>query len=260
MHFTERIRGKPALEGGLLQVATTVESYGNTTAYDSLAAIKHTVYDKKYFTLEHLLKVLEADFVGYEKERQLLLDAPKFGNDDDEADQIAVEMHEYICNAFRRQKNTHSAFAWMLVVVINNSMNVDTGRQTLATADGRKAYTYLSNGNNPTAGFDKEGLTALINSYTKMDTSIHACGNQNLKLSPEYFKGDMSKAKMVLRTFFKKGGQQLNLSVVNQADLEDALIHPEQHENLMVRVGGYTARFVTLDPAIQKDILARSAY
>ena len=204
--------------------------------------------------------MLDADFVGFEQEQRLLLDAPKFGNDNDEADSIAVEFHEYSCNALRRQRNTHPLTSWMLAVYINNGMNVSLGRHVLATPDGRKAHTYLSNGNNPMAGCDKEGITALINSYTKMDTSIHACGNQNVKLSPEYFKNDMEKARQILGVFFDKGGQQVNLSVINQADLEDAMIHPEKHENLIVRVGGYSERFVKLNPELQRDMLTRSAY
>ncbi len=120
--------------------------------------------------------------------------------------------------------------------------------------------SFLSNGNSPYNGQDKEGLTALILSLTKLDNSIHAGGNQNLKFARSMFEGDLTQIKSVLGTFFDLGGQQVNLSVVCQKDLEDALVHPESHENLVVRVGGFTARFIDLDKKTQQDVLTRTAY
>ena len=252
-------KGKALLDGGIFHLGGTVETYGNVTAYDGLSAIKHTIYDKKLITQEHLTDALKADFEGFGREYLLLKNAPKFGNDDEYADNIAVEMHEYICNAIRRQKDrTH--LDSFLAVIINNSMNVTLGKHCGATPDGRKDGDYMSNGNSPVNGADKNGLTALINSMTKMDTSIHACANQNFKLSTRMFENNYRDIISVIETFFAKGGQQMNLSVINQADLEDAMIHPEKHENLIVRVGGFSARFVTLDPDIQRDILQRNAY
>ena len=118
----------------------------------------------------------------------------------------------------------------------------------------------MSNGNSPYNGQDKEGLTALILSLTKLDNSIHAGGNQNLKFARSMFEGDLTQIKSVLGTFFDLGGQQVNLSVVCQKDLEDALVHPENHENLVVRGGGFTARFIDLDKKTQQDVLTRTAY
>lgn len=252
-------RGKAVLDGGLHHLGGTVETYGNVTAYDSMAAIKHVIYEQKQMTPEHLLEVLKADFKGYGQEYTLLKNAPKFGNDDPRADDVAVELHEYVCNAIRRQRE-RTRLDSFLVVIINNSMNVALGLHCGATPDGRKANTHMSNGNSPVGGADKQGLTAMLRSMTKMDTSIHACGNQNLKLSTSFFGPDYTGARAVISSFFEMGGQQLNLSVVNQADLEDAMIHPEEHENLVVRVGGFSARFVTLEPNVQRDILQRTAY
>lgn len=252
-------RGKGILDGGLYHLGGTAETYGNVTAYDSMAAIRHVIYDKQLMTQEQLLEVLKADFAGYERERLLLKNAPKFGNDDPRADDIAVELHEYICSGIRRQRE-RTRLDSFLVVIINNSMNVTLGSHVGATPDGRKSGTYLSNGNSPVNGADKEGLPALIHSMTKLDTSIHACGSQNIKVSPAFFRDGCKGIKAVIAAFFGLGGQQLNLSIVDQADLEDAMIHPEEHENLVVRVGGWSARFVTIDPEIQRDILQRTAY
>lgn len=252
-------RGKAVLDGGLWHLGGTVETYGNVTAWDSVAAVKHVVYDQRLLTPQQLLTALKADFVGYEAEQTLLKNAPKFGNDDPFADGIATELHEHLCGSIRRQ-NTRTRLDSFLAVIINNSMNVTLGQHCGATPDGRRANTYMSNGNNPSNGADKQGITSLIHSLTKMDPSIHACGNQNLKLSAAHFEGDAAGARAVIDTFFQLGGQQLNLSVVNQADLEDAMLHPENHQNLVVRVGGFSARFVTLDPKVQRDVLQRTAY
>lgn len=252
-------RGKSMFDGGLYHVGGTVETYGNVTAEDSMAAIKEVVYGKQAFTLTHLVEVLDANFTGFEREHALLLNAKKFGNDYAEADDIAVTLHETICNAVRRQRERTNLDSF-LVVIINNSMNVTLGHYVGATADGRLAGAYLSNGNSPYNGRDHEGVTALIRSLTKMDCTIHAGGNQNLKFSKEMFRNNLGQIKAVLRSFFDLGGQQTNLTVVDQAELEDAMVHPENHRDLVVRVGGFSARFVELDPEIQLDVLQRTAY
>ena len=246
-------------DGGLYHVGGTVETYGNITAADSLAAIRDVVFDKQAMTLTQLVAALDADYQGYEREQALLTRAPKFGNDMEAADSIAVAVHEHVCNAVRAQKNRTTLDSF-LVVVINNSMNVVLGRYVGATADGRRAGAFLSNGNSPYNGRDKEGVTALIRSLTKMDCSIHAGANQNLKFSAGMFRNNLTQIKSLLSTFFELGGQQTNLTVVDQAELEDAMIHPENHENLIVRVGGFSARFVQLDPEVQLDVLRRTAY
>lgn len=251
-------RGKAIFDGGIEHLGGTVETYGNITVSDSLCAIKQVVFDQKKFTMTHLLNMLKADFVGYEAEQKALLEAQKFGNDYDEADDLAVRAHEGICHAVKRQKE-RTRLDSLLVVVINNSMNVGMGNATGATPDGRKAHVYLSNANGAYNCCDKEGITALMKSMTKLDTAIHAGANQNFKFSTDLFR-ERAKIKMLLGGFFALGGQQTNISVVNQKDLEDALIHPENHENLIVRVGGYTARFVQLDAKTQQEILARTAY
>lgn len=251
-------RGKAMFDGGIEHLGGTIETYGNISTSDSLCAIKEVVFDQKKFTMTKLVEMLNADFAGFEKEQQMLINAQKFGNDYDDADAVAVRVHEMVCNSIKRQ-NKRTRMDSLLVVVINNSMNIQMGNTTGATPDGRKGHVYLSNGNNAYSGYDKEGITALMKSMTKMDTSIHAGANQNFKFSSELFK-NKEKIKMLLGGFFALGGQQTNISVVNQKDLEDAMVHPEKHENLLVRVGGYTARFVQLNKKIQQDILARTAY
>ena len=252
-------RGRGMLNGGYRYLGGTVETYGNITLADSMEAIRKVVFEEKRCTLQELVEALDCDFSGKELLQQELLDAPKFGNDNVEADEIAVRLHEFICQTIRDQRN-RTRLDSFLAVLINNSMNVTLGQFVGATPDGRNAQKFLSNGNSPYNGQDKEGLTALILSLTKLDNSIHAGGNQNLKFSRSMFDGDLTRIKSVLGTFFDLGGQQVNLSVVCQKDLEDAMVHPESHENLVVRVGGFTARFIDLDKKTQQDVLTRTAY
>ncbi len=252
-------RGKGFLDGGIRHLGGTVETYGNVTAYDSLVAIRTAVYEEKQLTATRLLQALRTNFTEDEVARQYLRRAPKFGNDDPRADDLAAELHEYICEGIRKQRE-NTRLDSFLAVVINNSMNVTLGKHVDATPDGRFANDGLSNANNPSNGCDTHGLTALIRSMTKMDTSIHACGNQNLKVSPSLFQNGGAGIQAVVSSFFALGGQQLNLSVVDQAALEDAMQHPEKHGDIIVRVGGFSARFVTLAPEVQRDVLKRTAY
>lgn len=252
-------RGKDLFNGGLYHLGGTVETYGNITVADSLAAIKKVVYTDKCFSIAQLRDMMKVNFEGYEVERQMLVNAPKYGNNEPLVDLIAVEVHEHVCHSIRNQKHKTNLDS-LLVVVINNNMNVLLGKRVGATPDGRKSGVYLSNGNAAYAGMDKEGMTALMQSLVKLDTSIHAGANTNLKFSPALFNDQREKFKMLLETYFELGGQQGNISVVNQKDLEEAIKHPEQYENLMVRVGGFTARFITLDSETQQEILMRTAY
>ncbi len=252
-------RKKALLDGGVYHLGCTVETYGNITATDSLVAINELVYKNKTATLEQVKKAVEDNFIGFEELRKQLENAPKFGNDDDDADILTSEVHELICQSLRKQRN-NTRLDSHLAVVINNRLNVGMGLNTGATPDGRLAKECLSNAVGAYNGRDKNGVTALMRSMSKLDSSIHAGGNQNFKFSPEHFKDNAISAKVLITTFFKLGGQQCNISVVNQKDLQDALINPTQHENLVVRVGGFTARFIDLDEGTQRDIIARTAY
>ncbi len=252
-------RGKGIFSGGVHYLGGTVETYGNINTADSLTAIREVVYEKKQITPQRLLEAMDADFVGYEEEQKLLLQVPKYGNDDPEADAMAVRVHEHICNYVRDQKDTAGLHSY-LVVIINNSANTILGQMTAASADGRHRGVHMANANNPFPGNDKKGLTAMLNSLVKLRPDFHAGAVQNMKFSPELFRNEGAIVRSVLKTYFQKGGTQAMISVVNRKDLEQAMIHPEQYQNLFVRVGGFSARFVELERAVQLEILNRTLY
>ena len=147
-----------------------------------------------------------------------------------------------------------------LVVNISNLSNVVFGKTTAASADGRKAGYPLANGNTPTAGMDKQGVTAFLNSIIKLDPAVHAGFVHNMKFSRQMFTTERPKLEALLDAYFKSGGTQAMITVVDRGDLEKAMEEPEKYSNLIVRVGGFSARFVELSWDLQKDILNRTLY
>lgn len=252
-------RGKAIFNGGIRHLGGTLETYGNTNTSDALLAIKKLVFDQKKYTIDKLVEALDANFVGHEMLQKDLIKQPKYGNDDDEADEMMKQVHNHVCN-FTKNEAKKVGLDSYLVVNINNSANTIFGRFTAASADGRRAYTSLANGNTPQMGMDKNGITALLNSMTKPATDIHAGASQNLKISRQMLTTYRSRTEAMLKTYFEKGGAQLMITSVNKGDLERAMQHPEEYPNLLVRVGGFSARFVELEHDIQLEILNRTLY
>jgi pyruvate-formate lyase len=252
-------RGKSIVNGGAQHLGGLAESFAIVNAGDSLAAIKQLVYEKKLFTKEQLLAMLDADFAGFERERQIFLNVPKYGNDDDYVDEIVMQVSDQACKS-AEEAGKKAGLEYFRIVNINNFVSVVFGKITAASADGRKAGDPLANGNAPTAGRDKAGVTAFLNSIAKLDPSNHAGYVQNMKFSKQLFTEQRGKLKSLLDVYFAKGGTQAMITVVNKGDLEEAMREPEKHSNLIVRVGGFSARFVELDRDQQLDILHRTLY
>lgn len=252
-------RGKPIFNGGVSYLGGTLEAYGNTNTADSLTAIKKLVYDDKKISLQQLVNALDANFEGFNKERILLLNAPKYGNDDDYADKIRVEVDSHLCN-YTRDMASKAGLDSYLIVIINNNANVTMGENTPATADGRKGFTFLANANAATGGADKNGITAYLNSIVKPDVTIHAGAVQNMAFSKKTFNVYRSKTEALLSTYFDNGGAQAMINCLGRGDLESAMKNPENYQNLIVRVGGFSARFVELPKGTQMEILSRTLY
>lgn len=252
-------RGKGIFSGGAKYLGGTMEIYGFTNTVDSLVAIKKLVYDDRFISIDQLVKILDNDFIGYEDIRNKLLSQPKYGNDDDTADSMAVWLHEFVCDYTRAAKKTTGLHSY-LVVNINNDANTTLGRYTSASADGRKAFTSMSNGNAPMTGMDKNGVTAMLNSLVKLSPDMHAGLVQNLKLSKDMFTRYRHQLEALLNTYFDKGGTQVMITVVARDELEKAMVTPEDYQNLIVRIGGFSARFVELSREVQLEILNRTLY
>ncbi|MBN1675227.1 MAG: hypothetical protein JXR37_29575 [Kiritimatiellae bacterium] len=252
-------RGKALLAGGVRYAGGTMETFGNTTAADSLLAVKKLVFENKTLSPHRLLAALDADFDGYADVQSMLRAVPKFGNDEPEADAMAEWVNESLCESCRRQKDFTLLHSF-LAVLVNNGDHVTLGKGTAATADGRKAGAPLSNGNQPTAGNDISGITALLNSMARLKASIHAGATQNLKFSRATFNRQRAKVSALLRTYFKLGGTQAMITTTDRDELERAMTHPQEYLNLIVRVGGFSERFVNLSQELQQDIIRRTLY
>ncbi len=252
-------RGQSLLAGGVRLRGGLIETYGMVNAADSLTAIQRLVYDQKVVPLASLIAALDADFAGYAREYRLMRLAPKFGNDDAAADTMLCRVSEHVARCAMAQAE-RVGLDYFLIVNINNHMNVGLGAQTCASAEGRRAGAPLANGNTPTAGNDTQGVTAFLNSIVKPEVTLHAGYTQNMKFSRSLFHEARPKVEALLATYFANGGAQAMLTVVGRGDLENALKEPESYRHLIVRVGGFSARFVELAPAIQQDLIARTLY
>ena len=170
-----------------------------------------------------------------------------------------VELHDFLCNTARDQRN-RTNLDWYLNVIINNSQNTTLGRWVGATPDGRKAGAAMANANTPAGENDRKGIIALINSIVKPNPAIHVGSVQNLRFGNEIIRQDRTKFEAILNTCFKKGGGQAMVTVINRGDLEKALVDPDKYKDLVVRVGGFSARYVELCKDVQLEILSRTTY
>ncbi len=231
---------------------------GVGTMSDSLAAIEQVVFVDKAATIEELSAALKANFVGYDALRDRLLAAPKYGNNDDRADRFAVWFVDFLYNEFRKYKTRDGGGFY--VAMAANTSNIYAGHIIGATPDGRRAGEPLSDAASPTYGRDTRGATATVLSVTKPDYSCVACGTViNQKFSPSMFEdGKRQKLLALIKVYFAKGGQEMQINATSPDILRDAMEHPENYPDLVVRVSGFSALYVTLGREVQLDILART--
>lgn len=250
-------KGKGIFSGGCEYLAGTVELYGNVDAANSLAAIKKLVFEEKKLTAGQLVAALDNNFVGYEKERKMMMDVPKYGNDEAYVDDIMTDLHNYLCETIKEQGPKVGLKSY-LCVNINNAQNTTLGRWVGATPDGRKAGTPMSNANNPASGTDKRGLTAMLNSIVKLSHDNHAGMVQNIRFTKDTW--DNPKTRLLVEDYFRRGGAHAMITVVGKQDLANAMERPEEYRDLIVRIGGLSARYVLLKKDVQQEIYNRVSY
>lgn len=252
-------RGKALLDGGVRYLGGTCETYGNINTSDSLYAVKKLVFEDKRITLPELCNALRSDFNGYESVQKMCLDCDKYGNDLDTADDMANDLYEYVAKGIRN-RGIEKGMQYFLIVISNNSLNTEWGIQTAASPDGRHSGMYMNPANNPQGGADKNGPTAMLNSLCRFDARYHAGSVQNIKFSTGMFCKNKELIETLFKTYFKKGGCHLMVTVVDSGALEEAMVKPEKYPNLIVRVAGYSAIFINLDKTVQQEILSRTLY
>lgn len=231
---------------------------GIGTVCDSLSAIEKLVFVDRTATLDEFAAAMRDDFVGHEELLAAVAKTPRYGNDDDFADKYAVWFVNFLSGEFRRYR-THDG-GGIYVAMAANISNIYAGREISATPDGRRAGQPLSDAASPVYGRDRQGPTSTVQSIIKPDYRQVACGTViNQKFSPAMFSdGSREKLLALLRVYFAGGGQEMQINATSREVLQDAMAHPENYGNLIVRVSGFSALYITLHPDVQKDILART--
>jgi pyruvate formate-lyase/glycerol dehydratase family glycyl radical enzyme len=256
-------KGKDVNAGGPKYNFITVEGVGIATVADSLAAVKKLVFEEKKITMQELIQAIKADFIGYEKLRQMLInDVPKFGNDDDYVDLIARDISRFWSEEVFKYQAPVSGRRYRAGYLSWNYF-IDWAPKTASTPDGRTRGTYLSNGVQPVQGRDKSGPTACLKSVAKLGFDVTPNGASCvIQFSPSSLRDreHLKKLASLLRAFDILGGTALMTNVIDAATLREAQKHPEKYLNLLVRVTGYSAYFVTLGKAIQEEIIARTEH
>jgi len=256
-------RGRDLNDGGAKYPANHgVAGMGIGVTADALMAVKRFVYDERRFTLDDLRRMLGANFDGFEAERQILLrGAPKYGNDIAEVDDIAVRATRDFGTELMKYETPQGGYYWGAMAA--NVQNISAGRELGASPDGRLAHQPVSDAASPTFGRDVNGITAAIRSISKLPYGVCHAGNVvNIKLHPSAIEGESGVKALaaLIRTCFKLGGAELQFNTVDGKILREAMEHPEDYGDLVVRVSGFSAHFATLDRVVQEDILARTEH
>ncbi len=231
--------------------------YGLINLADSMAAIQKLVFDEKKYTLEGLVNALKANWQGCEEMRQDFLRAPKYGNDDDFADEWAVKVAVRVHDTVKQVKD-----AWGYPLTFDGSTAAGyqgAGLPCLASPDGRYASAPLADGSrSPMAGVDKNGPTATLNSVGKIPYQHTDLFNQ--RFMPVFFEGENKRLfAQYLREWYEKGTiPHIQFNVVDAEVLREAQEHPEEYADLQVRVAGYSAFWVDLSKETQDSIIART--
>jgi formate C-acetyltransferase len=250
------------LKGGVSADTGNINFNGFGTVVESLAAIKKLVYDDRKITMSELLEALESNFEGKEALRQMLLNAPKYGNNDPYADNIAREVDAMLLTAARKFK-TPNGHQYIKFVPVTS--HVGLGAVLGATPNGRKAGEPLSEGISPTQGVDTKGPIATLLSIDKAKSRKYSNSLSrllNIKLSPQVVAGEkgLKDLMTLVRTFCDLKLWHIQFNILNSDILRDAQKHPEKYRNLIVRVAGYSAYFVDLSPELQNEIINRTEH
>lgn len=263
-------RGKTIKEGGAVYDLVSGLQVGIANLGNSMAAIKKVVFEDKAISKEVLMKALDTNFAGPDGRRiqQLLINAPKYGCEDDYADKLTVDAYNVYVNGIVKYPNSRKGrgpigghyFAGTSSI----SANVPSGAVVSATPDGRAAGAPLAEGCSPFSGTDIYGPTAVFKSVSKLPVEKITGGvllNQKVMPSCLITEENSIKLAMLIRTFFDTlKGFHVQYNIFSRETLEDAKVNPSKHRDLIVRVAGYSAFFTVLSPETQDDIIARTEH
>lgn len=254
-------RGLDVSAGGAKYNATGTAGVGVSNTGDSLMALREYVFEKRKISGADMLRILKSDWEGQEVLRnEILAKVPHYGNDFAEADDMAFWAAQVYCKLTEKSVGPRGMYSPGLYPV---SANLPMGLGVAASPDGRKAGQPLADGISPVHGRDTNGPTALLNSASRIDHLINSNGTLlNLRFHPSALEGDVGEEALIaaLKSYFENKGLHVQYNVVSIQKLRDAQRNPEKYKDLVVRVAGYSALFVGLDPDLQEDIITRTEF
>ncbi|MBN2365085.1 MAG: glycyl radical protein [Calditrichaeota bacterium] len=253
--------GRDYNAGGARYNTSYIQGVGLGTITDSMAALKYHVFDKKTVDMTTFLDILKTNFKEHQDFRNTLLhNTPKYGNDDNYADEILTEIFEVCFDAVDGRPNTKGGH--YRINLLPTTSHVYFGSVIGATPDGRLAGEPLSEGISPVQGADRNGPTAVLKSASKIDHLRTGGTLLNQKFTPELLADEESLQKMtdLIRAYFKLDGHHIQFNVVTAKTLREAQKHPEKFQDLIVRVAGYSDYFVDLTTELQDEIIRRTEH
>ena len=253
--------GKDYNNGGARYNTSYIQGVGIGTLTDSLTSLKYNVFDKQKVTMAEMLASLKLNFEQNEKlKSKFINDTPKYGNDNDYADEILIDIFEAFYNAVDGRPNTKGGY--FRINLLPTTSHVYFGSKIGATPDGRFANLPVSEGISPVQGTDVNGPTSVIKSAAKIDHLRTGGTLLNQKFTPQIFEDEESIDKIVhlVRSYFKMDGHHIQFNVIDVDTLRDAQNHPQNYRDLIVRVAGYSDYFVDLTPELQEEIIKRTEH
>jgi formate C-acetyltransferase len=254
-------KGKDYHAGGARYNTNYIQGVGLGTITDCLSAVKFHVFELKSCSMAELLEALAADFKGKDVLRARLLErTPKYGNDDDRADDLMRLVFEaYFAEIDGRPTVRGGRYR---INLLPTTAHVYFGSVLGASADGRHAGEPVSEGVSPVQGADRQGPTAVMKSLAKIDHVRTGGTLLNQKFTPQFLADDdgIKQVRQLVRTYFKLDGHHVQFNVVSVETLRDAQKHPEKHKDLIVRVAGYSDYFADLSVALQDEIIRRTEH
>ena len=253
-------KGKHLMQGGArYNWGPGMNTNGFGDFIDSMAAVRKLVFQEGKLSMSRLVEAIRADFEGCADVRRLLLEeAPKWGNDDDDADAFAGELTAFLSETFGKTRGLLGNPRMMTVIPITS--NIPQGASVSALPSGRRAGSPLADGISACQGRDRKGPTALLKSMSKFPHADYDGGLLlNVRFTPASVAGEEGRFRLVsfLRTFLDLGLFHIQFNIVGQEVLRCAQERPDDHRSLLVRVAGYSAYFVELSKEMQEDIISR---
>ncbi len=253
--------GKDYNGGGARYNSSYIQGVGLGSITDSLTALKYHIFDKKTFSFDQLASALKSNFKNNEEIRDILINqTPKYGNDNDYADELAVKVFNLFFEAVDGRLNTKGGH--FRINMLPTTVHIYFGSVTGAMPDGKKAGEPLSEGISPVQGMDRKGPTAVLRSAAKIDHLKTGGTLLNQKFTPQLLEGDKGIESMVhlIRGYFRMDGHHIQFNVVTADTLKKAQKEPEKYGNLIVRVAGYSDYFVDLTKELQDEIIRRTEH